>query len=80
MCARGEEGPPPSYSKALFLFHWWGNISPPIFSWLWNPPHWLTPLPLSPPKCSTSAGPSAHPTAKATHIHTLLYIFLVLIV
>ena len=32
-----------------------------------------------PPKCSTTCGPSAHPTAKATHIHTLLYIFFVLV-
>ncbi len=40
-----------------------------------NPPPSLPP---SPPKCSTTTGPPAHSTAKATHIHTLLYIFLVL--
>ena len=52
VCKR-RGGGPQSYSKALFLFHWWGNISPPIFSWLWNPPHWLTPF----------LPPSLHPNA-----------------
>ncbi len=75
---RGEEEPPPVLKQGPLFIPLVGEYIPSHLFMALEPSALASPLPpfLPTPKCSTTGGPPAHSTAKATHIHTLLYIFL----
>ena len=75
VCKR-RGGGPQSYSKAPLFIPLVGEYIPSHLFMALEPSALANPPPSLPtPKCSTTGGPSAHSTAKATHINTLLYIF-----